>query len=234
MAGSGKRILPCPACASFLDASSPSRRLSVIMSSGVRIAPAGLIQDKTFGRVPARWSVIDVLDVPAWCTILQEVDDGKEAELGKHYEHRPVGWKPKAVILGYCPAWETTTGAPGVAGLPREELGDYPGCTVVAMGTPHDLGSACEGRPCSSDDVKTPPTPPPDSHWWDRGDDDISFVPRMASLAVSKEARTPLKSGNPSNFDKRSVIAQYGDTEPAEDISTPKSVLLVEKDTGSK
>ena len=55
-------------------------------------------------------------------------------------------------------------------------------------------------------------------------------APRPANSSITGY----YKDGIPSNFDKRSVIAQYGDTEPAEDISTPKSVLLVEKDTGSK
>ena len=55
-------------------------------------------------------------------------------------------------------------------------------------------------------------------------------APRPANSSITGY----YKDGNPSNDDKRSVIAQYGDAKPAEDIFRSKSVLHVEKDTGSK
>ena len=55
-------------------------------------------------------------------------------------------------------------------------------------------------------------------------------APRPANSSITGY----YKDGNPSNDDKRSVIAQNGDAKPAEDTFTPENVLNVEKVFGSK
>ena len=126
----------CPVCAANLN-----RRQRIAVRNpltGQRLTVPVLLRNRTFGLFPGRWTVEDVLNAPQWVAILQEVDDGANAEDGVDFEDMPPAWRPRSVILGCCPA--RSKGSVHGA-LANQRLDSYFGCTVQVLST--NLEIAC-------------------------------------------------------------------------------------------
>ena len=114
--------------------------IKAYLMSGEQVCLPGLVGP--FGRLPAWWTVRQVLDSGPWVFVLREPREGEQPRDGEHWRHfQDVSWQPSTLLLH----------RPGGADFPDLKIHeqDLRGCEFITL--------ICQDPPA----VEAPDTPRP-------------------------------------------------------------------------